>query len=101
MDCLSVEYIAFCEKAKKLSQLFIRLSSEIESIARFTDSMDIFWDGDANTAFTARIGEDLVTMEAVMVRIRKAVLSSHKALEIYLQAEKEVNIMIGEIYARH
>ncbi len=101
MDCLSIEYAAFCERSQKLSQLFLKLVSEIESIAGFTDSMDIFWDGSANTAYVARIGEDLVAMEAVMIRIRKTVQTTQKALNIYLQAEKEVRIMIGEIYARH
>ena len=97
MECLSVEYVSLNGKLKELFGLYMKLSEEIENIAQITEEMDIFWDGGANTAYVSRIGEDLVTMEGVMIRIRKTLKTVQSAHAIYLQAERAVQSMIGRI----
>lgn len=96
MDSLGVDYVSLAEKIERLSGLMRQLSEEIGRIADISADLDIFWDGDANTAFIAGIGEDVTAIGIVMMRIRQTVNAVGKVFDIYMQNEKEVRRMIGD-----
>ena len=97
MDRLNVEYTRLSADLERLSDKTFRLNEEISRIAEYTADLDIFWDGDANSAFIQRIGEDLLDMDVIAIRVRNAVKSAFSALDLYQRNEKEIIRMIGEI----
>lgn len=96
MEILNVDYIKLDASLDRLSQLSLSLSQEIGRIAEYTTNLDIFWDGDANSAYIAKIGEDLIEIDTIMMRIRSVVKTAVKALDLYQKNEKEIKKMIGD-----
>ena len=97
MTDIKADYALFREKILALSDMLIRLDREIGQIACYTEDLDIFWDGDANTAYISETGEDLVRMEAVVLCIRETVASARKAFDLYMRNEREVKKVLSDI----
>ncbi|MCR5590312.1 MAG: hypothetical protein K6F73_02150 [Lachnospiraceae bacterium] len=93
---MSIDYAMMSEKLVKLMEDYARLHEEISKIAEYTACLDIFWDGDANSAFMSLIGDDMVRAGILTARIGEAAKALRKAFDIYVQNEKEVLKMIGE-----
>ena len=97
MDSINVEYTRLLADLGHLLDITFRLNEEIEKIAGYTADLDIFWDGDANSAYIQKIGEDLLDMNVIMIRVRNAVKSGVLALDLYQKNEKEIIRMIGDM----
>ena len=96
MGDLRVDYTSLRDKLDRLCLIVTAINEEIAGIAEYTADLDIFWDGDANSAFIAGIGEDLLDIDAIMMRIRGTVRAAVKVLDIYQKNEKEIKRMIGD-----
>ena len=97
MKCINVDYVSFKDKSDKLLDLLSKLCAEMEKIAEFTQTLDIFWDGDANSAYVQTIGEDLVKMGVIVMNIKKTAGCTRRALNIYMRYEAEVSRIIRDI----
>ncbi len=97
MDELIVDYANLKNKAERLRELYVEASEQIGVIADFSADLDIFWDGEANTTFVTCLTEDIAEISGVMIRLRETISAIFKALELYMQNEKEIKNMIGEL----
>ncbi len=97
MNEIGVDLYRLRQNIRRLDELYAAACAEIEALADFAASADIFWDGEANTAFMMVLGEDLAAISAFMVRIRRAVSACNRAFSLYTQCEREVGNMIGEL----
>ena len=93
---IDIDYPRLSEKIIRLYELYMHLADETERLSDHIADMDIFWDGDANTAFMRHIGDDLIWIAAFMIRIRDLITLLYKAVEVYAAGEKEVQNMIEE-----
>ena len=96
-----MDYALLREGIRSLSELCCRLSTEVERIAGYTENMDIFWDGDANSAYMSAVSADLVEMGAVLLRIRRTVKAADNAFAAYMENEKKVSAVIADFWKRN
>ena len=96
MDNLNVDYAKLDAALGRLSELAAALGEEIGRIAEYTANLDIFWDGDANSAYIGKTGEDLLEIDVIMMRIRNTVSAAVKVFDLYQKNEKEIKKMIGD-----
>ncbi len=96
MSSFRVEYPVLRERIKELIQQYELLRKEIQELAGYTADMDIFWDGDVNSAYVAKIGEDLMWAAVLLVRIRDTIRLAQRAFDIYTEGERHVAMMIGQ-----
>ena len=97
MSDLKVDYHMLRRMCERLGELYLELSAEMEVIVDKASVLDIFWDGDANAVFMQSLGEDLVEMGVIMMSMKEAMHKCRKAMEIYMQNEKEIKNLIGEL----
>ena len=100
MTILSVEYDKLSSKLVRLSEICTALNEETGRIARYYADLDIFWDGDANTAYSARIADDLVRMGIVMLKLRQTVKAACSVMEIYMKTERKIKRLSDDFYGR-
>ena len=93
---IDIDYPILSQKIMRLYELYILLAEEVDSLSERISNMDIFWDGDANTAFMRHIGDDLIWIAAFLIRIRDLITLLYKVMDIYAAGEKEVLNMIEE-----
>ena len=91
-----VDYDALIEGIRQLSALFARIGEETKRIAGYTAELDIFWDGGANTAYMGKVGEDLMAITEITVKIRDTIRILGMILDVYRENEKEVLRITGE-----
>ena len=96
MTILKVEYDALSDGIEKLYALFSDLNREMSRISEYSANLDIFWDGAANEAFMARLGEDLITMEIIVLNLRETIRAAGKALKIYSQNESDIQRLTAD-----
>ena len=87
---IRIDYVLLCDGLMRLLDLVIKLGDELETVSSLVAELDIFWDGDANSAFISRIGGDLVEAAAVMLKIRETVRCLDRAVDVYMKNEKEI-----------
>lgn len=80
---------------EKLYGLYERLRQEITDIGSITKDLDIFWDGDANSAYNVKVAGDLIEMGAVVMKIRDTIRCADRIFDLYMANEKEVAGMIA------
>ncbi len=85
------------EKIMHLWELYFALSKEVDHLADHVADLDIFWDGDANTGFMRKTGDDLIWVAALLIRIRNNIRVLCEAVSIEAEAEKQVRKMM-ELY---
>ena len=85
------------ENITRLFELYLKLSDETAGLAGYAANLDIFWDGDANSAYVQTIGEDLVKMGVIVMNIKKTAGCTRRALNIYMRYEAEVSRIIRDI----
>ena len=96
MHELGVDYAVLSEKLDRLSGITVSISEEIGKIAQRVAQLDIFWDGDANSAYITKIGEDLLDADVIVMNIRNTVRAAVKTMDLYQKNEKEIKRMIGD-----
>ena len=84
------------EKIRRLNELYFALSKEVDDLAESAAALDIFWDGDANTAFMQKTGDDLIRAAALLIRIRNSIRVLREAVLIEAEAEIQVRGMMVE-----
>ena len=84
------------EKISGLFELYLELSEETGRLADHVADLDIFWDGEANTAYMQKIADDLIWVAALLVRIRERIRALRDAFEVMSEAEGQVRNMITE-----
>ena len=92
-----VDYYALRQNIRKLRGLYIDAGREISALADFAASLDIFWDGDANTAFMTALTRDMAEIGGIMTGLKGLISAANRAFDMYMQCEKEVKNMIGEL----
>ena len=90
MSDISADYAAFRKMTEDLAKLYEKLSFEVANIGRYTSDLDIFWDGAVNDAYNSKLGRDIVTMGAIVMKIREAIRSADAAFGLYMDNEKNV-----------
>ena len=75
---------------EELSALYEKLNAEVAEIGKYTADLDIFWDGDANDAYNAKLGEDMLVMAKTVMSIRNTVRTADAVFELYMDNEKNV-----------
>ena len=96
MDDLRVDYALLRDRLDRLMDIAAMINEEIERISEYTGGLDIFWDGDANSAYICKIGEDLMEADMIMMHVRNTVNTAVNVFELYQDNEKEVKRMIGD-----
>lgn len=96
MEIYSADYHAFYQKMNQLTDHFAQLSELVAELSENTACLDIFWDGDANSAFVAAVGEDLVMADGLLIRIRDSIRLLRRVFGIYMDNEKEVKRMMED-----
>ena len=96
MDEFVADYVKIDEKVGRMFEITARIGEEIGNISAYTADLDIFWDGDANSAFITKIGEDLLEAGVILMRVRALVKAASSALDLYQKNEKEIKRMIGD-----
>ena len=96
MDTLNVDYAKLDAALGRLSEITAALGEEIGRIAEYTANLDIFWDGDANSAYIGKTAQDLLEVDVIMMRIRSTVSAAVKVFDLYQKNEKEIKKMIGD-----
>ena len=96
MYSIYVDYTLLRNRLDRLSELVAATGEEIGKIAEYTANLDIFWDGDANSAYILRISEDLIDIDVIMMRIRETVHAAVSAFDMYQENERRISRMIGE-----
>ncbi len=97
MNEMAVDYHKLLDEVGRLGELYLRIYDEISALTDIALSLDIFWDGDANAAFMGSCGADLAEIGVVVKHAGETIRKCDRALEMYLQNEKEVKLMIGEM----
>ena len=87
-------------KLIRLSEICKELNEETGRIARIYADLDIFWDGDANTAYSVRIADDLTRMGTVMLKLRQTVKAACSVMEIYMKTEREIKRLSDDFFGR-
>ena len=100
MDSFGADYVILAEKITKLSELSVRLCGQTGVIAGFAADLDIFWDGDANAAYTVRIADDLVEMGIIMLRARQTIKAAAGMMEIYMKTERDIKRLSDDLLRR-
>lgn len=90
MTKIDIEYERLCKGIRKLAEAVIRFKAEVDKIAEYAENLDIFWDGDVNDAYRAKLGEDLVTIGLATSRILDTLRIIVDAYGIYIRAEEDV-----------
>jgi len=97
MDLLDLNLTVFGEKVKELTGIYSKISICISNLDEYVENLDIFWDGDANSAYITRVSRDLTEAAAITIRLRSAIKCIKTAVELYAANEKEVNRIMEEI----
>ena len=97
MDEICIDYHELGKRIKDLAHTYSKIASEVAKLAEYTENLDIFWDGDANTAYINRISEDLTEAGIITAGVRNLVNSAKEALNIYLDHEKQIERIKEEI----
>ena len=84
------------ENITRLFELYLKLSDETAGLAGYAANLDIFWDGEANTAYMRSVSDDLIWAAALLVRIRDRLKALREAFDIMSEAERQVRNMINE-----
>ena len=100
MTILGVDYVILNNGLIRLSQICSKLNEETGRIARIYADLDIFWDGDANAAYTVRIADDLVEMGIIMLRARQTVKAVVGMMEIYMKTERDIKRLSDDLLRR-
>ena len=96
MTILKVEYDELSDGIEKLYDLLSGLNREIAGISEYSAGLDIFWDGAVNQAFMAALGEDLVSMETIVLNIRETIRAAGRVLKIYVQNEADIQRLTAD-----
>lgn len=94
MSDISADYAAFRKMTEDLAKLYEKLSCEVANIGRYTADLDIFWDGAVNDAYNSKLGRDIVTMGAIVMKIREAIISADAVFGLYMDNEKNVGSIV-------
>ena len=78
-----------------MAGIYSKLTEKIGRLTDHSKDLDIFWDGDANTAFMAALGSDIANALVILVKLRMTLKLVADALEIYSSNEREVQRIIG------
>lgn len=78
-----------------MAAIYSKLTEEMGRLNDCSKDLDIFWDGEANTAFISALGRDIADAMIIIMKLRETCRLVTQALEIYLSNEKEVQRMIG------
>ncbi len=100
MTILKVEYDTLSDGIEKLYALFKELNIEIARISEYSAGLDIFWDGAANEAFMADLGDDLITMEIIVLGLRETIRAAGRALKIYVRNEADIQRLTADYIRR-
>lgn len=100
MTILGVDYVILNNGLIRLSQICSKLNEETGRIARIYADLDIFWDGDANAAYTVRIADDLVEMGIIMLRARQTIKAAAGMMEIYMKTERDIKRLSDDLLRR-
>ncbi|MBR4574118.1 MAG: hypothetical protein IKO16_04345 [Lachnospiraceae bacterium] len=96
MSILTVDYVSFRNSTGQIMDLFLKIGDEVDHIVDYTKELDIFWDGEANSAYIGRVGSDITAIAEIAVKIRDTIRLLGMILDIYMENEREVQKLLGE-----
>ena len=94
---LGIDYVQMADAMERLSGKYVKLHEEVAGIAGFAQNLDIFWDGDANSAFMEKISEDMVEIGVLTSKIGENIRMLKKVFAIYSANEAQIMMMIGDV----
>ena len=96
MKFFEADYYAIGKKLDELSTVYKKISDETARIAGYCADLDIFWDGAANDAYMGRVGDDLINIGIIMLKLRETITAAQKAMDIYMENEREIQRIMSD-----
>ena len=100
MTILGVDYENLNNGLIRLTGICSKLNEETGRIARIYADLDIFWEGDANAAYSAEIADDIARMGIIMLRARQTIKAATGVMEIYMKTEKDIKRLSDDLLRR-
>ncbi len=97
MEVLTANFVVMSRNAKQLAELVHQLKVCVLHLSDIARELDIFWDGDANKEFNKAVGDDLMVVQGVILKVEVSVQRLQTAISEYQKTENIVNQMIGGI----
>lgn len=95
MEPVKADYIAMLESAEGIWRLTVKLEEEISKLKAVLNDIDIFWQGEANSAFHLALNEDFLIMEALCLKFKYSANLIRRAVEEYSAGDSIVSCIVG------
>jgi len=94
---IMAEYRQLFEKLMRIKELSKEIKEEIRRMNDIVDSLDIFWDGEANESFMLKLNAGLCNAKLLVSRINKSSYFLSYILKRYQNSERLISEMINGV----